>query len=60
MKRYLFFPDADLSLSRTADDEVSVDGDDDDGEGGHEDCNAGQGLHQPVMRSSLVFKHAKK
>ncbi len=47
MKRYLFFPDADLSLSRTTDDEVSVDGDDDDGEGGHKDCNAGQGLHQP-------------
>ncbi len=41
MTRYLFCPDADLSLSRTTDDEISVDGDDDDGEGGHEDCNAG-------------------
>ncbi len=41
MTRYLFCPDADLSLSRTTNDEVSVDGDDDDGEGGHKDCNAG-------------------
>jgi hypothetical protein len=36
------------------DDEVSVDGDGGDGEGGHEDTQVGQGLHQPEKRESSV------
>jgi hypothetical protein len=40
---------SDLFVCRTADDEVSVDGDDDNGQGGHEHSNAGQGLHQPKV-----------
>ncbi len=36
------------------DDEVSVDGDGGDGEGGHEDAQVGQGLHQPEKRESSV------
>ncbi len=42
------------------DDEVSVDGDGRDGEGGHEDAQVGQGLHQPEKKGEwrvMIFLH---